>query len=323
MIKKILSERLYLKKLYVILLKLFVLLVKPLRSLINVLNKLKIFRTLIFYFLPSDKLIIQNIKKTKFIINSSDLVNSKKIFINNSFPQFKEFCKAVEILKSRNYKVNSLVDVGSHYGNIVVPAVKKYNLVKAYAFEPIKENYEILKLNLHLNQINETVVAKEVFVSDSIENTEMYTFKNNSAAALNINNLNLSTKRMYTSVNSLTENNIASVNTIKLSDEVDNLELDKPIYWLYAQGSEYNIINGSKDLFQQTPPLIVSYSPLLYISNDIDSEKFYSLLKVLGYQNFIDLYANENKIYSLSKQYLSFLDSRLANTSSIRLLLFI
>ena len=127
---------------------------------------------------------------------------------------------------------------------------------------------------------------------------------------------------MYTSINSLSDS-LVSVKTTKLNDVVSYSELEKPVYWLYAQGSEYNIVNGSKDLFQNSPPLIIAYSPLLYVSKDIDSEKFYSLLKELGYQNYIDLYSGENKVYSLSKQYLSMLDNRLAKTSSARLLLFI
>jgi len=317
------KENLFLRTLFNLTLKIFLIFLAPLKYLKNLANQFFIFRTLSFYLYPNNKLIICNVDEINFIINTNDYVNSKKIFISQSFPQFKEFCKALEILKNRNYEVNSLIEVGSHYGNIVVPAVKKFNLIKAYAFEPIKENFEILKMNLYINQINETVIAKELFVSDVTENIEMYTFNNNSAAALNRKNLNSNTKNMYTNINSLSENTITSVKTTKLSDEIDYKELDKPIYWLYAQGSEYNIINGSKDLFQNSPPLIIAYSPLLYISKDIDSKKFYSLLKALGYQNFIDLHSSKNKILSLSKQYLSLLDSKLTKTSSIRLLLFI
>ncbi len=151
----------------------------------------------------------------------------------------------------------------------------------------------------------------------------MHTFNNNSAAALNTNNLNSSTKKMYKNLNSLSASSIASVKTTKLSDEIDFKELDKPIYWLYAQGSEYNIVNGSREVFENSPPLVIAYSPLLYKSKHLDAEKFYSLLKTLGYQNFFDLYSKENKILKISKQYLTELDSSLGKTSSARLLLFI
>ena len=48
-----------------------------------------------------------------------------KIYVNNKFPQ--RFNKAMELLQNEKIKVNSLIDVGSHYGNIVIPAVKNLN----------------------------------------------------------------------------------------------------------------------------------------------------------------------------------------------------
>ena len=178
-------------------------------------------------------------------------------------------------------------------------------------------------MNLYINKLNKKVIAKQLFVSDITDNIEMHTFDNNSAAALNTNNLNSSTKKMYKNLNSLSPSSTALVKTAKLSDEIDYKELNKPIYWLYAQGSEYNIINGSKEVFENSPPLVFAYSPLLYRSKNLDAKKFYNLLSTLGYQNFLDLYSKENRVQKISKQYLTELDSSLVNTSSARLLLFI
>lgn len=320
---KNLRENLFLRRLYNFVLKIFIFFLTPLKYFKNLMNQFFIIRSFSFYLYPNNKLILLNVDEINFIVNTNDYVNSKKIFISKSFPQYKEFCKALEILKSKGYEVNSLVEVGSHYGNIVVPAVKNHNLVKAYAFEPIKENYEILKMNLYINKLNKKVIAKQLFVSDITDNIEMHTFDNNSAAALNTNNLNSSTKKMYKNLNSLSPSSTALVKTAKLSDEIDYKELNKPIYWLYAQGSEYNIINGSREVFENSPPLVFAYSPLLYRSKNLDAKKFYNLLSTLGYQNFLDLYSKENRVQKISKQYLTELDSSLVNTSSARLLLFI
>ena len=59
----------------------------------------------------------------------------------------------MELLQNEKIKVNSLIDVGSHYGNIVIPAVKKFKLEKAYAFEPVSSNYNILNSNIKLNSV--------------------------------------------------------------------------------------------------------------------------------------------------------------------------
>ena len=76
-------------------------------------------------------------------------------------------------------------------------------------------------------------------------------------------------------------------------------------------------------MFENSPPLVFAYSPLLYRSKNLDAKKFYNLLSTLGYQNFLDLYSKENRVQKISKQYLTELDSSLVNTSSARLLLFI
>ncbi len=139
---KNLKENLFIRTIYIFILKTIIFLLAPLKYFKNFMNKFLIFRSLSFYLYPKNNLIFLKFDDINFIINTNDHVNSKKIYINKSFPQYKEFCKALEILKTKDYEVNSLVEVGSHYGNIVVPAVKKHNLIKAYAFEPIKENYE-------------------------------------------------------------------------------------------------------------------------------------------------------------------------------------
>tara|TARA_B100000131_G_C18101069_1_gene606032 strand:- start:372 stop:1343 length:972 start_codon:yes stop_codon:yes gene_type:complete len=321
MLKKIISEKLYLKKLHGMLIKLLVFFVKPLKSLIKIFNKLIIFRTVAFYFLPSDKLIIQNIEKTKFILNSSDLVNSKKIFIRQSFPQYKEFCKAIDILETDGYRVRSLVEVGSHYGNIVIPAVKNFKLNKAYAFEPINENYEILNMNISINKLEKQIISKELFVSDITGVSKLYTFLNNSAASVSVDNLNSESTKTYTNINNLAIDSVNEVETVRLEDEVNFKDLEKPIYWLYAQGSEYNIINGSRELFKNSPPLVIAYAPLLYKSKKLDSENFYTLLTDLNYTRVFDLYSDYNKSERISSNYFSSLDEKLSDSSSMRLLL--
>ena len=110
-----------------------------------------------------------------FIINSSDYVNSK-IYVNNKFPQFEEFNKAMELLQNEKIKVNSLIDVGSHYGNIVIPAVKKFKLEKAYAFEPVESNYNILNSNIKLNSLDKIIIIqrKDFFLTKFLKKIFKY-----------------------------------------------------------------------------------------------------------------------------------------------------
>ena len=155
------------------------------------------------HLLESRKLHLHEIEGMTFIINSSDYVNSKKIYVNNKFPQFEEFNKAMELLQNEKIKVNSLIDVGSHYGNIVIPAVKKFKLEKAYAFEPVESNYNILNSNIKLNSLDKIIISKKRFLSDEVSKKDIQIFSNNSAASSNLSNLDKKHVKLYSSANNL------------------------------------------------------------------------------------------------------------------------
>lgn len=322
MLKKIFKDSVLVKSIHILLLNLLTLFFKPLKYFLNVLNNLGIIKLLVYYCLPSDKLILRYVENSKFIISTNDFVNSKKIYVNSSFPQYSEFCKAKNILNSLNYDLNSLVDVGSHYGNIVIPAVINHKLETAYAFEPINNNFEILNMNISINKLNSVIRPRKVFVSDHNKTTKIHTYSNNSAAALSADNLNSLSKKRYININNLKESTTESIKTVKLEDEFEYNDLGKPIFWLYAQGSEYNIINGSKSLFKHHPPTVIAYSPLLYKYNKLSSEKFYKLLYELNYKNVFDLNAGQDIPKKNDLSYLLGLDDNLHSSSSTRLLLF-
>ena len=247
--KKIIQENLYINKSYIFAIKTLMILLRPIKLFLQILRKLKLFRLVSFYLLESRKLHLHEIEGMTFIINSSDYVNSKKIYVNNKFPQFEEFNKAMELLQNEKIKVNSLIDVGSHYGNIVIPAVKKFKLEKAYAFEPVESNYNILNSNIKLNSLDKIIISKKRFLSDEVSKKDIQIFSNNSAASSNISNLDKKHVKLYSSANNLKIDFIESLQSTILESEVDTELINNPFYWIYAQGYEYKIINGSKNLF--------------------------------------------------------------------------
>ena len=320
--KKIIQENLYINKSYIFAIKTLMILLRPIKLFLQILRKLKLFRLVSFYLLESRKLHLHEIEGMTFIINSSDYVNSKKIYVNNKFPQFEEFNKAMELLQNEKIKVNSLIDVGSHYGNIVIPAVKKFKLEKAYAFEPVESNYNILNSNIKLNSLDKIIISKKRFLSDEVSKKDIQIFSNNSAASSNLSNLDKKHVKLYSSANNLKIDFIESLQSTILESEVDTELINNPFYWIYAQGYEYKIINGSKNLFNGSPPVVIAYSPLLNKNNNTDSSSFTKLMVELGYKNLIDLQSKTFENIKLYEEYLYYLDKKLLNLSRIRLLLF-
>ena len=93
MFRKILSEKLLIRKVYnyfIIMLHLFL---KPFKGILQFVDNFKLIRIIKYYLSSTDQLLIRKVNDINFIINLKDRVNSKKIYINKEFPQFAEFLK--------------------------------------------------------------------------------------------------------------------------------------------------------------------------------------------------------------------------------------
>ncbi len=320
--KKIIQENKYINKIFIFIIKTLIVVLEPIKFFLKILRKFRFIRLINFYLLEPRKLHLHKVNNILFLINSNDYVNSKKIYVNNKFPQFKEFNMAMKLLENENIKVNSLIDIGSHYGNIVIPAVKKYKLEKAYAFEPVDSNFDILNFNIKLNGLEEIITSKQSFISDEVSEKDIQIFSNNSAASLNLSSLDKEHTKLYSSANNLKVNSIQSIKSKVLKNELDTKLLKNPLYWIYAQGYEYKIISGSKDLFNSTPPIVIAYSPLLNKNINVNYTNFVDLMTELGYKSFIDLQSKSCEKIKVDERYLYYLDKKLLSSSRIRLLLF-
>ena len=139
-------------------------------------------------------------------------------------------------------------------------------------------------------------------------------------ASLNLDKKNLNS---YESLNNLKELDCEEVVSKKL-ESLENISLLKnPIYWIYAQGQEFNIVNGSQQLFDETPPLVIAYSPLLNITYNISEKEFSKILISKKYTKVYDLHEDELISNNIGEEYFLKLKNYLTKTSSIRLLLFI
>ena len=229
----------------------------------------------------------------------------------------------MKIVKLNNKFVDSVVDIGSHYGNIIIPAMNHFEFSKGIAIEPIDENFKILNANIALSNLQSKVDSHKVFLGSEEDTVKIQTYKNNSAAALASLNLDKKNLNSYESLNNLKELDCEEVVSKKL-ESLENISLLKnPIYWIYAQGQEFNIVNGSQQLFDETPPLVIGYSPLLNITYNISEKEFAKILISKKYTKVYDLHEDELISNNIGEEYFLKLKNYLTKTSSIRLLLFI
>jgi len=260
--------------------------------------KSKIFRMIYFFFLKENLIFYISFDDLKFYINSSDKVNSRKIYSNLKFPQFDEFLRAYEILQNINYKTETLVDIGAHYGNISVPAIKKKLFDHAVAVEPVNDNFNILEKNVKINDVADKIRTFNLFIGDGDDKTEIYTFNNNPAASLKVEDPNFLEK--YSKTYNLKNSKKIIVDQKKLDDILLDKTLENTFIWSYCQGDDINIISSSKKVKKSKIPFSIPVSSYLLNKNKYDIEKFISELIDENYVKFYDLSEKMPKSYDLN-----------------------
>jgi hypothetical protein len=181
---KKLSTILIFKYFYIFLLKIFNKFITVFHNIFYILLKFKTIRRLVFFLLPENLIFKTEIENTSFFINSSDRVNSKKIFVNKKYPQFNYLKTSMEIAAINNESINNFYDLGAHYGNISIPADILYDFNKIIAIEPNPESFKILDLNIRLNNLDHKFELHNKLVGGENKTVNFYKFKNNTAASL-------------------------------------------------------------------------------------------------------------------------------------------
>lgn len=152
-------------------------------------------------------------------------------------------------------------DVGANVGVFSIFALKHTKLSSVFAFEPISQNYDILKLNLVNNQIYDNAKIFNIALSDYIGYAQMQLSSDNMGAHsmifLDNDLVNVVTTTLDEFVNS---NNITKIDFIKVDIE----------------GSERLFINGARDSIKRFLPKISIctyhlYDDPLVLTNQIKS----------------------------------------------------
>jgi FkbM family methyltransferase len=147
------------------------------------------------------------------------------IIKNQSFePEVTEF------LLSRVNENTKFADVGAGYGFhslIVAKQLSKFGS-KVYSFEPSPKDYEYLKFNSRINNLNNVIEIKPFFVSNLSGREQLFNLKNHSSFLEG-------------------EGKIINVPTITL----DSLNIDFNLVKIDAEGSDLNVLLGSKRLISQ------------------------------------------------------------------------
>lgn len=199
-------------------------------------------------------------------------------------------------LESKNEVI--FFDIGANYGHFSLLASNFNGNVRGCAFEPNPIVFEVLNENIHLNNLNEKIIAYNIGVSNSMGFFDLKvpknfyyhglaTFAENPSERFKINN-NDDGEYLNCSVMCKPLDSIF----LQLNYEcIDVIKID-------TEGSELNIIKGAEGVLKKyKPTIIMEYQNINANMFGYDRNECVELLTSYGYTNFELLRDSDIKIY--------------------------
>lgn len=167
---------------------------------------------------------ILRLKKCELFINYRD-GSSDRLVIDEAFYGYR----MLSILKEDSI----IIDIGAHIGIFSMTAALIAKKGKIYAFEPHKESFELLKINILDNKFNNIDIFNCAVFNEKIKEKYLYLDSYSPGSSTLINN---------------NTNNYIIVPCVSLREIFDTNNINKCNYLkLDAEGSEYEILYALPD----------------------------------------------------------------------------
>ncbi len=191
-----------------------------------------------FGFIKEDKRIIYKLKNNlKYLVRAK----TSDFGILNEVYVVKEYHKLLYYIK----KNSIVIDIGGHIGAFSVFAAKQKENVKVYSYEPFKDNFNLLKKNIELNNLGGKIFPFNLGVSKTKGERE-FTIAENNTGGHGFHTVG--DKKIKVKTISLKD--IFVNNGIK---ECDFLKMD-------CEGAEYEIIcNSQKKYLKKIKSITMEY----------------------------------------------------------------
>ena len=224
-----------------------------------------------------------------FIIFGKDKFISRETYVNGPH-DYHLFKKTKKIL---NKKIRYLIDVGSNIGTFCIPPIKDGLLEKCIAIEPVKKIYNVLKMNIILNEVDKKITTYDYVISD----------KKNEGLTLSLNKNNYGDNKFK--VNSKKK---SKFKIVKLDYFIKKFNTKQLLIKIDVQGFEDKVLISANKFISKKVPFIVELDRSFFTKKNSKKiitlfKKNYKYFSVLDYKNpKIDKIKYFEKIFNKKKK---------------------
>lgn len=186
----------------------------------------------------------------------------------------------------QKYEIETIIDIGTHNGNVAQSLNFLFPNALIYAFEPVIENHKIIKNKIPKDKLILTNLA----VSNKTTKSPFYKYTNTALSSLRpMENLFKKTYKVNPSSKKII------INTTTLDSYFKNKKIKNAILKIDTQGNENQILQGSTKTLKKVSVIIVEVSFAKFYK---DQDLFNKIYKTLTTQKFKYLgEARESEFY--------------------------
>ena len=241
------------------------LVVNFIKILIFLKNKIRRIRKIEFEYFSKKYKLYDN--KYFFIIFGKDKFISRETYINGPH-DYHLFKTSRRLL---NKKIKYLIDVGANIGTFSIPPIKDGLLEKCIAIEPVKNIYNILNMNILLNEVDNKISAYDYVISDKVKEN----------VSLSLNKDNYGDNRF-----AVISSKKKKFKVVKLDHFVKKFNSKNLLIKIDVQGFEDKVLIGAKKFILKKVPLIIEFD-----QNFLKKKNSYKTIKLLkkNYEYFYNI----------------------------------
>ena len=211
-----------------------------------------------------------------FVFNPSDSAQGYAYYVTGLYGDLNELI-VQQIFQNLVENKRYIVDAGAHYGfYTLIAAVRISKSGKVLAFEPSKDNFRVLKLNIVINRLQNV----------KLFNVGLWDHETEAYLGMPKGTRNTGEKTLAINVNQ--SDDIEIIKLKRLDTILNNLNINRVnLAKIDVEGAEYHVIKGFGTYLDECENIIIEVHPRKMLKLGYSPIELYNMLKKHGFEVYL------------------------------------